>query len=164
VTLASIFTIGRWGKIADKTGNLKVIKVSAFFIATIPLWWFVNHHPAYLLFVQIMSGCVWVGFNLCAVNFVYDAVTPAKRTRCLAYYNVCNGLAICLGSLAGGFLARNLPLLGGYRLLSLFLFSSMCRFTVAFLMRGIIKEVRQVEHISNRDLFYSMVGLRPMLE
>jgi MFS family permease len=163
VTLSSIFTIGRWGKISDKNGNLRVIKVSAFFIATIPLWWLLNHHPLYLLFIQILSGSVWVGFNLCAINFVYDAVTPAKRTRCMAYYNVCNGLAICLGSLLGGFLARNLPFLGGYRLLSLFLFSSMCRFAVAFLMRG-IKEVRQVEHISNRELFYSMVGLRPMLE
>jgi MFS family permease len=163
VTLASIFTISRWGKLSDRTGNARVIKVSAFCIATIPLWWLISHNPAYLLCVQIFSGSVWVGFNLCAVNFIYDAASPAKRTRCLAYYNVCNGLAICLGSLAGGILARNLPLLGGYRLLSLFVFSSMCRFTVAFLMRG-IKEVRPVEHMSNRQLLSSMVGLKPMLE
>ncbi len=163
VSLSSIFTISKWGKISDKSGNLRIIKACALCIATIPLWWLINHHPAYLLCIQVFSGCVWVGFNLCALNFVYDAASPAKRTRCLAYYNVCNGLAICMGSLAGGGLARILPSLGGYRLLSLFVFSSICRFTVAFLLRG-IKEVRQVEHISNRELFRSVVGIRPMLE
>jgi len=163
VTIAQIFTIDRWGKHADKVGNVKVLKFTALFIASLPLWWLINQNPIYLIFVQILSGFAWSGFTLCAVNFIYDAVTPEKRTRCIAYFNVFSGVAICLGALLGGYLVNFLPSLFGYKILSLFLISSTFRFLVIFLLSGKIREVRKAEKISSRDLFYSVLGIKPIL-
>jgi MFS family permease len=163
VSIAQIFTFDRWGRHADRTGNLKVIKFTSFFIASLPFWWVINQRPAYLVFAQLVSGFAWAGFNLCATNFIYDAATPEKRTRCIAYFNVCIGLATCLGALLGGYLVNILPRFGGYRLLSLFILSSALRFLAIFIFSGKIKEVRPIEAISSRDLFYSVVGIKPIL-
>jgi MFS family permease len=164
VSLATIFTIDRWGRNADKSGNMKVIRVSSLLISSLPFWWILNQNPGYLVFAQILSGIAWAGFNLCGLNFIYDAVTPAKRTRCIAYFNFFNGIAICLGSLTGGFLASRLPLIFNYRLFSLFFLAGVLRFAVALTLPGRIREVRAVEKISSKDLLFRVVGLRPNLE
>ena len=163
VTLAQILTIDRWGRHADRVGNLKVIRLTSLFIASLPLWWIFCRHPVYLVFIQVLGGFAWAGFNLCATNFIYDAVTPEKRTRCIAYFNVSTGVAIFLGAISGGLLINILPRLLGYRILSLFLLAGTLRFLVVFLFSGRIREVRGIEHISSKDLFYSVVGLRPLL-
>lgn len=163
VSIAHIFTIDRWGNLADRIGNLKILKFTALFIASLPLWWIICQHPLYLIFIQIISGFAWSGFSLCATNFIYDAVTPQKRTRCIAYFNVLTGLALCVGALLGGYLVNILPRLFGFRILSLFLVSSTLRFTVVSLLSRKIKEVRKAQEITSRDLFYSMIGLKPIL-
>lgn len=162
VAISSIYTIDRWGRNADRIGSLRVLQFTSLFIATLPLLWLFCHHPLYLVLVQIIAGFAWSGFNLCVINFIYDAVTPEKRTRCLAYYNVCVGVALCLGSLTGGFLLKRLPLLFGYKTLSLFLLSGILRlFVVGFFSRR-IEEVRGVEKISAKNLFFSVLGLKPI--
>jgi MFS family permease len=163
VAITQIFSFDRWGTHADKVGNVKVLRFTSFFIASLPLWWIINQHPVYLIFAQVISGFAWSGFNLCATNFIYDAVTPEKRTRCIAYFNVLTGLALCAGALVGGYLVNVLPKIFGYKILSLFLLSSALRFFIAFLFSGKIKEVRSAQKISSKDLFYSVVGIKPIL-
>jgi len=162
VTVAYIFTIDRWGRHADRIGNAKVLKFTSLFIASLPLWWIINQSPIYLIFIQMVSGFAWSGFNLCATNFIYDAVTPEKRTRCIAYFNVCTGLALCFGALLGGYLVNILPKLFGFRILTLFLISGILRLLIATLLSGKIKEVRPTQEITSKDLFYSVVGIKPM--
>lgn len=162
VTIAQIFTIDRWGKHADKIGNVKVLKFTALFIATLPLWWIINQSPLYLIIIQIISGFAWSGFNLCATNFIYDAVTPEKRTRCIAYFNVSTGMALCCGALLGGYLVNILPKPFGFKILSLFFISGVLRLLAVTLFSGKIKEVRAAEEITSKDLFYSVIGLRPI--
>jgi MFS family permease len=163
VTVAQIITFDRWGRHADKVGNVKVLRLTSFIIASLPLWWIFNQSPLYLVFAQILSGFAWSGFNLCATNFIYDAVSPPKRVRCIAYFNVFSGIGVCLGALCGAFLVNTLPALLGYKILSLFLLASVLRFAVVFIFSGRIKEVRKTEHISSKDLFYSVIGIKPML-
>jgi len=164
VSIATIFTIYRWGKNADRIGNIKVLRVSSLLISSLPFWWILNQNPVYLIFVQALSGIAWAGFNLCSVNFIYDAVTPAKRTRCIAYFYFFNGLAVCFGSFAGGLLANRLPNIFSYRLFSLFFLAGTLRFIIALTLPRKIKEVRSVEKISSKDLFLRIVGIRPNLE
>jgi predicted MFS family arabinose efflux permease len=164
VSLVTILTIGRWGISADRVGNVKVLRITSLLIAGLPLWWIVCRHPAYLILAQAVSGMAWAGFNLCALNFIYDAATPAKRTRCISYFYFFNGIAIFLGSLIGGYLADRLPMLFGYRLLSLFLLAAVLRLAVALFLAPRIKEVRPVAAVSSRDLVFSIVGLKPALE
>jgi MFS family permease len=159
VPVVSFLLIDKWGWHADKIGNMKVLKFTALLIATLPLWWIFCQHPVYLVLAQALSGFAWAGFNLCATNFIFDAVSPAKRTRCVAFFNVFNGMALCIGALLGGYLVRVLPPLLGFRILSLFLLSSILRILLVVYFSSQIKEVRQVDKISSRGLFYSMVGL-----
>lgn len=162
-TLTVYSTIGRWGRHADRVGNLKIIKFTAPLIGIIPLLWIINRHPVFLFFAQVLSGFVWAGFNICTTNFIYDAVTPEKRTRCISYFNVLNGLALCLGALLGGLLIQKLPFLFGYRILSLFLLSSILRILVGLMIPKKLKEVRPVQRVHSMELFFSVVGMKPLV-
>lgn len=155
--------ISRWGRHADKVGNLRVIRFTSYFIGIIPLFWLFNQHPGYLILAQVFSGFAWAGFNLCATNFIYDAVTPSKRTRCIAYFNVLNGFALCAGALLGGYLLGRLPPLLGHKIFSLMVISSCLRIAVAAALPGRLKEVRKVERVRSNKLFFSMIGIKPML-
>jgi len=162
-TLAVYLFMRRWGRHADRVGNLKVIQFTAPIVSILPLLWVVNHHPLFLILIQILAGFAWAGFNLCASNFIFDAVSPAKRTRCIAYFNVINGVALCLGALIGGFLIEHLPTLFGYQLLTLFVISSALRLGVVFVLPHRLKEVRPVDSLKSDDLFFSMIGIKPLL-
>lgn len=162
-TTTIYFMMGRWGRQADKVGNLKVLKFVTPIIAVLPLLWMISHNILFLIFAQVVSGFAWAGFNLCASNFIYDAVTPPKRTRCIAYFNVLNGMALCAGALLGGFLLNRLPLLFGYKIFALFAISSFLRLAVAIFMPLVLREVRIVENVSNNELFFSVIGMRPLL-
>lgn len=159
-TVTSFMVMRRWGRYADKFGNLKILKLTAPLTAFIPLPWVICHSPWVLFLAQIWSGFVWAGFNLCATNFIYDCATPEKRTRCVAYYNFFVGLAICLGALSGGFLVKVLPALFGYKILAIFLVSAILRFSVGFFLSRNIKEVRVVNKIRSVELFFSMIGIK----
>ncbi len=160
VPIAHILFIDRWGKEADRVGNIKVLRATSIVAVILPSLWIINHSPFYLIFIQVIGGLVWAGFNLCAINFIYDSAVPEKRARCVAYFSFCNGLAICLGALLGGFLVNILPPLFSYNLLSLFLLSSILRLFVVLFFLKKIQEVRKIEAISSRDLFYSIIGLK----
>ncbi|MBU0548817.1 MAG: MFS transporter [Candidatus Omnitrophica bacterium] len=162
-TLTLYLMISRWGRHADKVGNLKIIRFTAPLIGITPLLWIFNHNPIFLIFVQIYSGFLWAGFSLCTTNFIYDAVMPEKRARCISYFNVLNGLALSCGALIGGFLLRYLPPLFGYKIFMLFLISSVLRIAIGAFMPMKLKEVRPVERIDNNALFFSIIGMKPLL-
>jgi len=96
-SLASLIALPLWGKHADLVGNVRVLRLSSFLAALIPMFWLLSHNPAYLMLVQILAGFSWSGVTLSAGNFIYDAVTPQKRVRCIAYFNViCPGRLFCI--------------------------------------------------------------------
>ena len=161
-TIATLIAIRIWGRHADIVGNMKVIHLTSFFLPLIPILWLFSHNVVYLILVQAFAGFIWAGFNLSIFNFVYDAVMPEKRTRCVSYFNVINGSAVCVGALLGGFLAKNLPILFGYRLITLFLLSGILRAIFVILILPTIKEVRRVQKINSLDLFFSVIRLRPI--
>ncbi|MBI4336155.1 MAG: MFS transporter [Candidatus Omnitrophica bacterium] len=160
VTMAATITIllamDRWGKTADVFGNIKVLRICSFFIPIIPVLWLFSSNTFYLILVQIFAGFFWSGFNLAASNFIYDTVSPPKRTRCIAYFNVINGSAIFLGAITGGYCARFLPAPFGWRLLTLFLISGVMRMAVA-LFSFSLKEVRPVKKASGFKLLQETV-------
>lgn len=161
-TLTSLVMMGVWGRHSDAVGNVRVLKAASLFIPIIPALWLFSSNVYYLIAVQIVAGFFWAGFNLSASNFIYDAVSPPKRSRCVAYFNVVNGIAIYLGALLGGFLAGVLPQIRENRLLCLFALSGIARLFVTALFYDRIKEVRpQVKKVSSIGLFSSMFGAGP---
>lgn len=162
-TATGLFVLPWWGRHADLVGNVRVVRLCGFLVTLIPLAWLVSRNFFYLALVQTLAGFAWGGLTLCATNFIYDAVTPQKRIRCIAYFNVINGTSLSLGSSLGGFLASRLPPLQGYSLLSLFALSSLCRLFFYFLLSRRFKEVRVSREVSIQELFFSVVGIRPLI-
>ena len=162
-SFASLVALPLWGRHADLVGNVRVLRLSSFLAALIPAFWLFSHDPAYLMLVQIWGGFAWSGVTLSAANFIYDAVTPQKRVRCIAYFNVINGAALFLGSGLGGFLGSRLPPLFGYRLMSLFVLSCFCRLALYLLLSRSFREVRPTHKASTKELLFSVVGIRPLV-
>ncbi len=164
--LMNLISFPIWGQHADLIGNAKILKLTSLLLPISPLLWIFNSHWAALIAIEMFSGFVWGGFNLCMTNFIYDAVQPAKRVRCLCYYNMINSIALFAGASLGGFLAYKLPSLGPGKspLLTLFLVSAVCRVAAHFILSPHFQEVRSSYHkVDNAKLFMSVVGVRPIM-
>lgn len=161
--LAGNFAFKRWGVHADRVGNLKVLRLTSRLVAVIPIFWLFNQNPFYLFAVQAFSGFAWAGFELSVSNFIYDAVSPGKRTRCIAYHNVLSGLSIGIGAIIGGVLVQRLgPGFFRFSVMNVILISGLLRLAVAFLLPVRFKEVREVEKIRSHRLFLSVLSIRPL--
>jgi MFS family permease len=168
-TIATITFLTRWGRRADRAGNIKVLRITSFLIPLVPTLWLVSKQVYYLIPIQVLSGFAWSGFTLTSSNFLYDASPKEGRTQSIAIFNAINGLAICLGALAGGFLAPRLPQLLGNNLLCLFLISGILRGFVVILLLRRISEVRRVPKVGTLELLFGKpvllwVSLRNSLE
>jgi MFS family permease len=163
--VSSLVSFTIWGKHADKIGNARVLKATSLMIPLIPLLWIFSSNLVYLFAIEVFAGFVWAGFNLCSLNFIYDAVSPGKRVRCLGYFGFINGVATFMGAGLGGYLAERLPLLNGSRILTLFAISAALRFLSHFLLSRHFHEVRPAtQKVSSVELFFSVVGITPLLE
>ncbi len=165
-SVALIVGLGVWDQVIDMSlddfNRSILLNLTSFFLPLVPAMWILSHNPVYLVMAQVIAGFFWAGFNIASSNFVYDAVTPEKRTRCIAYFNVINGLSIMLAAATGGLLLKVLPPVFGSKVMPLFFISAAGRLAVAAFL-GNFKEVRQVKHVSHSDLLYSIIGLRPLL-
>lgn len=154
-----------WGRHADIVGNARVLKTTSLLLPIIPIYWIFVTDLRWLIVGELFGGFVWGGFNLCAANYIFDAVTPEKRVRCLAYFSLLNGTALFLGATLGGYLADHVPQWFQYRIATLFLFGAAVRFGMHFILSKRFREVRaSARDVSSRDLFFSVAGIRPIAE
>lgn len=94
-----------WGGLADRVGGRNVLITSGTIAAVIPGLWFIAFKPEHALWINLVSGLGWAGFNLAAFNLLLE-VTPDKgRTTFVAGYNALIGLAHFSGPLIGGIAA-----------------------------------------------------------
>ena len=148
-TLASLIGMRFWGKISDLYGNVKTLYILGFFVSIVPLLWIVEQKIMFLLFVQLVSGFAWGGFNLSASNFIYDVVSREKRALAIAYYNVLNGVAVFLGASLGGLLLKFDIITFMEPILFIFLISGLLRLIVHILLRKNIQEARSVKQLNH---------------
>lgn len=161
--LMQFLTLNAWGRISDAFGNRLILQVTGFGIPFIPALWLVSHNFWYLLAVQLCSGLMWAGFNLSAVNFLYDLIPAPKRATYLAAHNIITNIGIFGGALLGGFLGSIIPksfTLAGASytlhssLLGVLLVSFIVRLIVAGLFLPGIKEVRSVRPMTVTELVF----------
>lgn len=169
---ASQFVVMRfWGSIADQFGNKKILAVCAWPMALNPFLWFISGNIYWLLVAQFICGLFWAGFNLSIASFVFDVATPQKLARCVAYQAIVTGTFVFIASLLGGALIEYggafLVFDHGFDtphspLFTVFFLSGILRLGVAiFLLKG-FKEVRNVKHISHKELYLRIVSIRPL--
>lgn len=162
-SLATLLALTHWGQAADRAGNRRMLMIASWSISFVPLLWLISQNTGYLGVAQVFSGLAWAGFNLCSVNYLFDATTHENRTRYLAYFNAGNGLAAGGGALLGAFLSTRLPGVGGYQILTLFLISGVMRLLVSFTLLPTVKEVRRVADMPAVELFHILMGGRPVM-
>ncbi|MDH5524641.1 MAG: MFS transporter [Desulfobulbaceae bacterium] len=168
-TMFQFLTFRYWGGISDRFGNKKILTLCSWGIGIVPLFWLFSQNLFYICAIQIYAGLVWAGFSLAAANFIYDACSPPKRARCVAYRSLINSVFVLAGSMAGGLVARQLPpdfAIGPYHfehgLLFIFLISAILRLTTAAFLLKIFHEVREVEHIRSRELIFRITHIKPI--
>ncbi len=158
--LSGLITLPFWGRLADRFGNVKVIKTTAAISPILPVLWLFTKNPVLLCMINALAGYIWAGFNLAIINFIFDAASKEIRARCFAYFSFTNGIFIFAGTLLGGWLATNLPFaISGSRLLVLFLLSGVIRLAANFLLLKEFREVKEVPSIAPREMFYIVLGI-----
>jgi MFS family permease len=149
-TVFALITMGIWGKFSDKYGNRKILAICGFVIPFLPIAWIFSPSPIYLMFVpQLIGGIGWAGFNLAVSNFIYDAVTPARRAICVAYLNLMVGIGLFLGGIVGGFMAHFMTINFMNKLLFIFLISGVVRLLASLIFIPMIKEVKEVHELKH---------------
>jgi len=169
--LAQFVVIRSWGRMSDQFGNRTILKVCGTLVTLNPWLWLVSANFWYVVVIQIYSGVFWAGFTLAAANFVFDAVTPQKRARCVAYQSIINGSLVCAGSCLGGLVVHYVPIdfvahvglwVPGSKFLALFVLSGILRAVVMVTLFPAFKEVRQVESIRSHQVLIRITSLRPL--
>jgi hypothetical protein len=140
--IAKVLIVTFWGRYADKVGNLKVIRIVSLGIPLVPLLWLACHSCIYLVFVQLFSGAMWAGFELCTINFIYEAAPRGKRLKYISYHKSLSTLSWALGALTGALLLGVVRPILGYKILALFVLSAVLRFGITFVMFPQLREVR----------------------
>lgn len=163
--VAQFISFPIWGRHADIVGNARVLKTTSLLLPLIPIYWMFVTDFRLLLCFELLGGFVWGGFNLCSANYIFDAVTPEKRVRCLAYFSLLNGTALFLGAMFGGYLADRVPQWFEFRIATLFLLGSAMRFGMHFILSRRFREVRAgARDVTSRELFFSVAGIRPITD
>lgn len=155
-----------WGILGDRFGNHKILKVTSVGAATLPLLWLFSTNFWFILVFQALSGIFWSGFNLAAVNYIFDAVKPSNLPRCTAYYNFLGNMGVCIGSVLGGFFLQTFethPLSTGTLwhspFLSIFLFSGVLRLSASLILFFFVKEIKDVDHSTSWRVLRHFIGL-----
>lgn len=163
--LFTILMIRVWGKFADKYGNYEVIKITAVLVPLYPILWLFSDNVLFLILgPSLIGGIAWSGLNLATGNFVFDSVTPQKRSLAVSYFNVVNGIGIFLGAGLGGLLVKTVSISFMDTLLFIFLISAFARMVAGIILTSKIKEVRKTERFdSSRALKNLVFGMIPKL-
>ena len=120
-----------------------------------PILWMLSTNFYVLVLIQFYSGAVWAGFELSSFNFIFDTTTSSNRARCVAYYNILNGVAIFAGALLGSLFVQFHSLFWS-KYYIVFLLSGLLRYAVSIAFLPKLKEVRKVSKISNGKIFFKL--------
>ncbi len=153
MAVAMFLTLEAWGKLSDKIGNKRIMVFNAFIISSYPLLWLLSSNHIYLSAVNFVSGVAWAGFALSSSNYIYDAVTAEKRTRCIAYSNFFKGIAVVIGAMAGAFLINKVGVIN--YILRLVAGLSLNKYAFVFLTSGIMRILVSLYFLDKIKDFYN---------
>lgn len=157
VVLTRILSSSYWGEVAHSYGNRRALQAAAVLIAPLPGLWIVSGRFDYLLGLQFLAGFAWAGFELAAFLNLFDCTEERNRARVLSLYNLANGVAVVVGTLAGGAVLRRFGP-SGYA--HVFLASTILRATTVLLFARGVGVKREHEH-SFHNVFLRVISLRP---
>jgi MFS family permease len=150
-----------WGRVADRYGNMLVIRLCTLIIALIPLLYLGDRWLPPLAAGWIIGGASWAGLGLASFNYVTDVATPRRRVRCYAYMQATVGIVVAAFMLSFGALVEHLPVLFHFPLQTVFLCSAVLRLLPALAFVFIVREVAAKPEARAMELFYELPAVRP---
>lgn len=160
--VASFIAMGIWGKLIDGRGTKHVLFITGILTPLIPFFWLFSKNFYYLIAVEVFSGLAWAGFNLSSSNFIFDAVQPENRVRCIAYYKFFESISIFTGAALGGFLISHMPSwIFASTILLVFFISGVLRLLVSLILLPTLKEARLIEMGIGHSFFKRYLTIRP---
>ncbi len=143
--LTEVLSMPFWGRIGDKYGNVKVMKICGWLVAFLPLYWIFAPNIYWILLIQVISGFSWSGLNLTHLNFIYDTVTQQRRAICMSYLNILRGICVFVGALLGGIIATKVSF-GAFwtGIFVVFLLSGILRIILGMVLLPKLKETRLI--------------------
>lgn len=164
-SLTGMLSSAWWGRLGDRVGNHRLIRLTSAGVIGLPLLWIALPQPLLMLAANALGAFLWGGLNLSATNFLYDAVTPARRHTCIAYFNVVNGLGVSAGAALGAALvgeaASGPTSLAPFQLA--FAASALLRVVSWIVLTRFVREVRPEPQSSLREVVLDVVGQRLVL-
>ena len=100
--LTKVITLPILGRWAHKAGSYRLLWWGGFGIVPMSGLWLVSTNYIYLILVQIFAGAAWAAYELATFLMFFEAIPAKERTRVLTLFNLGNGLAMLIGSVAGG--------------------------------------------------------------
>ncbi|MBI2899361.1 MAG: MFS transporter [Planctomycetes bacterium] len=173
LVLSQIPALYFWGPVADRYGTRKVMVATGLGVALLPILFLASRSPVWVWFLQAWAGVFWSGFNLSASNFLLDAVSPPKRARCTAYFNLIVGIAILAAGMIGSAVVGRLPRHYSVAGFDFTLFSGFWMLlVVSFLLRVLalcfflprIREVRDVPRASVAEMLFRSTPIKSVAE
>ncbi|TWT49590.1 Major Facilitator Superfamily protein [Rubripirellula amarantea] len=149
--VSKVLTMSFWGRVAERTGAVKVLWIGGLGLVPLASLWIVSTNVWWLGFIQIISGIAWSAYELGFFLMFFETLPASQRTRLLTYYNFANTLAICIGALAG---AAILAYWGCQfeTYYSLFAISSLGRLLCLGLLVGVVVPTHHLKSIGMRIL------------
>lgn len=94
-----------WGPLTDRFGGRNVMVTAGIFAAIIPGLWLLSFRPEHGIWINLVSGFGWAGYNLASFNLLLDMTPDNRRSMYVAAYNGIIGISQFSGPLIGGILA-----------------------------------------------------------
>jgi hypothetical protein len=143
--IAKVLSSTSWGKYSDKADNVAILKKVSYFIPLIPFLWLISGNVFYLVAVQLFSGLVWAGFDVCSRSLICKTIPPEKLSSYMIHQHTLVNFFRGLGALVSVIILHfEIPVLG-YTIFGLFLLSGIVRLIVVFGMLPKGKEAKEEE-------------------
>ena len=151
-----------WARVADRWGNLLVMRLCALTIALIPVLYLGGRWLPPLAAGWLLGGACWAGLDLASFNYVTDVATPRRRVRCYAYMQATVGIAGAFCTLLFGALVKYeaVPVIFHFRLQTVFLISMVLRLGGALAFMLMVREVAAKPEARPLELLYELPAVR----
>jgi hypothetical protein len=135
------------GRLADRVGSARVLRVSAWLAAVVPLPYLFSTSPTAIWAANFYSGAAWAGVNVAAFKVLLGVARGQPSQHALVLANLWLTTCSVLFSVIGGWLATRLPIWFSWRLQSLFFLSCLLRLAIAALLVSRVSDGDEPESV-----------------
>jgi MFS family permease len=152
--LATVLSLGMWGRISDRLGNIIPMRLAVLIILLLPACWLIHGSFWFLLGLNIMAGIGWGGFQLLTFNYSIGELPSGQRLAYISYMNAIASLFFFAGSVMGGWLGPMLPQITSFQFHSIFLFSSILRIPAFIMFRKLPPDKPSGTKLNSLEKFF----------